>query len=166
VFDINLLGVKKTHFKLQLLVVLTTIFLILFIWHMGLQKKNNDLEGRIIYLEKKSAKLSSEFASSDGSQEQITINSVLNQMEGFKKRGDEFMQILQVILQGVFKGTYLTQLLINNGEIKIVGQIRSISRLAVFIKRLDGVRWSDRPAIQKLDRKEGWYDFTLSWLYR
>ena len=168
---INFLAPKEAtyfylyDFKVQVPVFLVMAGIILFLWHMVLHqridaeiKHGNYLQQE---LQKVIAKIDEKIKTSSNPRADKE-KEITNLVATLGKKRASFVQVFMALHQGMSDGLYFTQILIKNGEVKLIGQARSMANLMRLITSFTAAKYGSRtPAIQKITRQEGGYGFSL-----
>lgn len=152
---------KSRYFKLQAIILLVVAGLVLLLWHMRLQQKNNVVLKQVHCLQKDLEELVKPSQGSAWPKGQGQL--IANNMVDLEKKRTKFVQIFSTMQQGVARNLNLTQLSIKNGEIKIIGETKSISDLKSLVATIISSKNRSVPVIQKVNRKQDGYDFILLW---
>jgi len=154
---INLLPKKEgCYFKLQMLLILSAVMIFLFLWRLTLDRKINVLTKNLVYLQKELKEIDLDVDKSFKKQRKMTKD-----INDLKKKKLDFVRMFQGTLRSVSNGVYLTQLSIRDHEVKITGKSRSIYSLREFVENLFKTECKDVSVIEKIERKDGEYNFML-----
>src|SRR3990170_6621302 len=154
-------------FKIQMVIFLVVAGLILLSWHIFLQQKINLATKQANLLQKQLNLVSQQIQdNSKLKQQQELQQQAINQAVKLEQQQAKFIQIFEAVHQGVSANLHLTQLLVNDHEVKIIGQAKLLSDLKQLITKLSQIKGGAIPSIQKVSRQNNGYEFVLLWLYR
>ena len=154
-------------FKIQMVIFLVVAGLILLSWHMFLQQKINLATKQTKYLQQQLDLVEKQMRDNGViKQQQELKQQAINQAIKLEQQQAKFIQIFEAVHQGVSTNLHLTQLLVNDHEVKIIGQAKLLSDLKQLITKLFQIKGGAIPSIQKVSRQNNGYEFVLLWLYR
>ena len=155
------------YFKIQMVIFLVVAGLILLSWHMFLQQKINLATKQTKYLQQQLDLVEKQMRDNGViKQQQELKQQAINQAIKLEQQQAKFIQIFEAVHQGVSTNLHLTQLLVNDHEVKIIGQAKLLSDLKQLITKLFQIKGGAIPSIQKVSRQNNGYEFVLLWLYR
>jgi len=155
------------YFKIQMVIFLVVAGLILLSWHMFLQQKINLATKQTKYLQQQLDLVEKQMRDNGViKQQQELKQQAINQAIKLEQQQAKFIQIFEAVHQGVSTNLHLTQLLVNDHEVKIIGQAKLLSDLKQLITKLSQIKGGAIPSIQKVSRQNNGYEFVLLWLYR
>jgi len=160
---INLLQKQPEVGVKSFLAVAVVAVLIHLLWHMVLQQKIAAATKYQGYLQQElSALIIPAYNDNNLIKQQSVEQRLARSGANLEQKRADFVQIFEMLQQGVSRNLYLTQLLIKNGEVKIVGHARSMSDLMRLATMLTAYKHgSNTPSIQKITSQNSGYSFVL-----
>lgn len=160
------LRLKKLHnFRLQLLVFLGAVLLILLSWHLLLQQQINLITKRTHYLQQQLDLVARQVEQQKHlNQQQLECQQIVDKLMNLKAQRTQITRFFKGLHQGVSNNLYFTKLQLTNHKVKMLGQAKTIVDLNHLVTNLAKINRGNRLEIQKIDRKQGFYGFDLTWL--
>lgn len=159
---------KIYYFQIQLLISVVIAMMIVFGWHVVLQRNINLSRKKINNLQSQLAIVTKQVASNKKLiQQQQRLQQVGGQMTNLVRQQNIISQGLKALHQGGMASLYITQLLIGNNEMRITGKTKTMADLAGLINKINHAYPAAKYAvIQKITKQDDDYNFTLVWAYR
>lgn len=142
--------------------------IILLSWHMVLRQKINAAAKHNKHLQQELNTLITQVRNHvDLKKQQRVGQQSASYIASLEQKRTNLVQIFEILNQGVSGSVYFTQLLIKNGEVRIIGQTKSMFDLKQLITKLAAAKYGESaPSIQKITKQNDGYGFVLLWLYK
>lgn len=150
--------------KKQLLSVITAVLVVLLLWHIILGQQCVAIMKQIKVLQGKEKLITvkAQTISIDLPQLQQSSQRTINKAADLEKQQTKLIQFFTRLPQGMAHNLYLTQLLIKNQEIQLIGMTESMYGITQLVKNFLPEQVTGKQLLQKILKKDEGYEFILS----
>jgi Tfp pilus assembly protein PilN len=154
---------KARSFKKQMSVVFGVAIVILALWHLALWRQINVEIKQIAQMRQELLLFEQQLKNKNKSNiEQLRTQQAISRIINLEEQRTRLIKIFENLHHGITTNAQLTQLVIKNNEVKLLGKAESIFGITRLIKSFAQTNYCTIPTVQKISHQGDEYDFALS----